>query len=197
MNDILTRLRKYMADNTIDCLLINSTNEFLVEYNELGQNSRYKLTNFSGSTGDVLLTQNNVFLFVDGRYHIQAELETDKNIVTLVKLQTGQTFLNELIAKIPDKAILGVFARKVSQKDIETLAKQVKIKLLDRDPLDDESPEESQTILELPTSLTGLTTGEKIEKLSIHEDEAILLTNLEDVSYIFNLRDFWDFKFKT
>ena len=190
MNDILTRLRKYMADNTIDCLLINSTNEFLVEYNELEQNSRYKLTNFSGSTGDVLLTQNNVFLFVDGRYHIQAELETDKNIVTLVKLQTGQTFLNELIAKIPDKAILGVFARKVSQKDIETLAKQVKIKLLDRDPLDDESPEESQTILELPTSLTGLTTGEKIEKLSIHEDEAILLTNLEDVSYIFNLRDF-------
>ena len=46
-----------MVDNQINYLLVNSTNEFLVEYNTLEENSRYKLTKFSGSTGEALVTR--------------------------------------------------------------------------------------------------------------------------------------------
>ena len=45
--------------------------KYIAEYNTLNQNSRYKLTGFSGSTGDALITPSTIFLFVDGRYHIQ------------------------------------------------------------------------------------------------------------------------------
>ncbi len=190
MSDILLKFRKFMVDNKIDCLLINSTNKFLVEYNSLEQNSRYHLTGFSGSTGDALITNDSVFLFVDGRYHIQADLEVDKNVITVVKLQSGQTFLSELTKKIPENAVLGVFSQKVSQKELENIKKTINIKLLDKDPLDKEYLTNTSNIEELPNNFTGKTTEEKIKNLNIKDNEAILLTNLEEVSYLFNLRDF-------
>ena len=63
MNNLLTKLREFMVEENIDFLLVNSTNEFLVEYNTLAENSRYKLTGFTGSTGDALVSMNDVFLF--------------------------------------------------------------------------------------------------------------------------------------
>ena len=114
----LEKIREFMNEQGVNFLLVNSTNKYLVEYSELIENSRYKLTNFSGSTGDVLVTPDKIYLFVDGRYHIQADLEVDHDIVTVVKLQTGQTFLDELIKKIPQNEVLGVFFKKeFSKKD--------------------------------------------------------------------------------
>ena len=112
-NHVLTVLREFMTEQKVDYLLVNSTNKFLVEYNTLSENSRYHLTNFTGSTGDALVTPDRVLLFVDGRYHIQADLEVDPNITTVVKLQTGQTFLEEMLKNIPPDAVLGFFPKKI------------------------------------------------------------------------------------
>ncbi len=60
-----------------------------MEYSSLSENARYTLTGFSGSTGDALITKDNIYLFVDGRYHTQADLEV-KNGITVIKLQLGQ-----------------------------------------------------------------------------------------------------------
>ena len=73
----------------IDCLLVNSTNEYLTEYSALDENARYTLTGFSGSTGDALITKRGIYLFVDGRYHTQADMEA-KEGVNIIKLQLGQ-----------------------------------------------------------------------------------------------------------
>lgn len=54
MNELLSSAREFMKREKVDFLLVNSTNEFLVEYNDLKENARYKLTGFSGSTGDAL-----------------------------------------------------------------------------------------------------------------------------------------------
>ena len=83
-------MRELLKKLKIDYLLVNSTNEYLVEYSELSENARYKLTGFSGSTGDALITPDKIYLFVDGRYHIQAEQEAKMGI-TVVKLQLGQS----------------------------------------------------------------------------------------------------------
>ncbi len=91
--DNIAVIRNFMANFELKYLLVNSTNEFLVEYNTLEENSRYKLTNFSGSTGEALVTPDNIYLFVDGRYHIQADLEVDHEKITVVKLQTSQKYL--------------------------------------------------------------------------------------------------------
>lgn len=111
--ELLSKLRKFLRDENLDCLLINSTNEFLVEYNSLEENSRYILTGFSGSTGDAVVTSDNVYLFVDGRYHIQADLEVDKNIVKVIKLQTGDTVIGAMENLLPENARLGINSKKI------------------------------------------------------------------------------------
>ena len=93
-------VRDFIKYEQIDYLLVNSTNKFLVEYNTLDANSRYKLTGFSGSTGDALVSSDKCFLFVDGRYHIQADLEVDHSITDVVKLQTAETFLEKIVDKV-------------------------------------------------------------------------------------------------
>ena len=62
---MIESIRTFLKDNNLDALLVNSTNEFLVEYNRLEENSRYILTGFSGSTGDAVVTADKIFLFVD------------------------------------------------------------------------------------------------------------------------------------
>lgn len=117
MIDAVKKIREFMKEQEIKYLLVNSTNKYLVEYAPLEENSRYFLTDFTGSTGDVLVTPDTIYLFVDGRYHIQADLEVDHNIVTVVKLQTGQIFLDELVKKIPPDETLGYFQRKIPKKE--------------------------------------------------------------------------------
>ena len=179
----LQKIREFMNEQGLNFLLVNSTNKYLVEYTPLNENSRYALTGFSGSTGDALVTHNEIYLFVDGRYHIQADLEVDHDIVTVVKLQTGQNFLDELIKKIPQGEVLGIFSKKNSQKRVEYLQeKGVELRFLKDDPLDNNIEYDSSNIVQVD----GVSVEEKLKNI----ENTILVTNLEEVSYLFNLRDF-------
>lgn len=172
-----------MNEQGLNFLLVNSTNKYLLEYTPLEENSRYALTGFSGSTGDALVTPDKIYLFVDGRYHIQADLEVNHDLITVVKLQTGQKFLEEFVKKIPDGGTLGVFAKKNSQKRVEYLIeKGVQVKLLNFDPLDKNIEYDNSNIVEVE----GISVEQKVKDI----DKTLLITNLEEVSYLFNLRDF-------
>ena len=165
-----------LNDLGIDYLLVNSTNKYLVEYSALSENARYTLTGFSGSTGDALVTEDNIYLFVDGRYHTQADNEV-KNGVTVVKLQLGQKQDDEIRKLIKPQQTLGIVAKKVSQKRLEDFS-EYKIKLLDFDPINDFSEEHSKEYTKA------------FETISYNSDKAIFVTNLEEVSYLTGLRDF-------
>ena len=52
------------------------------------ENRILELTNFSGSYGILLVTQTKAYLFIDGRYEIQATREVNLKKVELVKLST-------------------------------------------------------------------------------------------------------------
>ncbi len=186
---MLSKIRENLKKLKLDAILINSTNEFLVEYNSLEENARYILTGFSGSAGDAVVTENNLYLFVDGRYHIQADNEVNHDIVTVVKLQNGETFNSKLTELLPQKSVLGIVGSKNSQTRRENLQKFYTVKILDSDfiPV---KPTENSGLNE--TVCCGMTTDEKlgIVRTCIEKNDAILVSNLEEVSYLFNLRNF-------
>ena len=185
MSNIVKKVRNFIHEQGVNYLLVNSTNKYLEEYTPLEENSRYFLTGFSGSTGDVLVTPDKILLFVDGRYHIQADLEVNHDVVTVVKLQTGQSFLEELAKNIPTNEVLGIFSKKNSQTRVETLENLgVTVKYLDFDPLDKSICYDNSNVVQVE----GVPVEEKIK--DINYDGAVLITNLEEVSYLFNLRDF-------
>ncbi|MDY6363418.1 MAG: M24 family metallopeptidase [Cyanobacteriota bacterium] len=185
-------IREFLKKNDINYLLVNSTNEFLVEYNTLEQNSRYKLTGFSGSAGEALVAPETIYLFVDGRYHIQADQEVDHSKVTVVKLQTGQQYIDELLKKIPENETLGVFSKKNSQSKIEKLAQFRKLKFFDNDPFDIGVQIHQEKNVEIPIEYTGKSAQQKIAEITnnMSADEALYITDLDGVSYLFNMRDF-------
>ena len=115
----------------------------------------------------------------------QADVEVNPDIVSVVKLQTGQTFLEELIKKIPQGETLGIFAKKNSQTRVEYLEKNgINLKYFNNDPLDKTIDYDSSNIVKVD----GVSVEEKIKNIDI--DGAVLITNLEEVAYLFNLRDF-------
>ncbi len=191
-------MQEFLKQNNLDYVIINSTNKFLVEYNVLEENSRYFLTGFSGSTGDALAScEGNIYLFVDGRYHEQADRECDLDKITVVKLQQNQSFLEEATNRIKPNSTLGIIGEKTSVYRYECLKtileyKNVKIKVLDNDPYMKKGQKKVKTLSSIDKSITGLTSTEKIKKVQkgLKDNEAQLFTNLEEVSYITNLRDF-------
>ena len=161
----------------LDYLLVCCTNEYLVEYPALSENARYTLTGFSGSTGDALLTKDKIYLFVDGRYHTQADNEVNKD-VTVVKLQLGQKQDDEIKKLIELDKSLGIVAKKVSQKRLESF-NDFNVVLLDSDPINDFTEEhkaENYVQVTVP--------------VSYQPDKTTFVTNLEEVSYLTGKRDF-------
>lgn len=161
----------------LDYLLVCCTNEYLVEYPALSENARYTLTGFSGSTGDALLTKDKIYLFVDGRYHTQADNEVNKD-VTVVKLQLGQKQDDEIKKLIEPDKTLGIVAKKVSQKRLECF-NDFNVVLLDYDPINDFTEEHK------PENYVQVTVP-----VSYQPDRTTFVTNLEEVSYLTGKRDF-------
>jgi Xaa-Pro aminopeptidase len=95
------RLETWCRSNNLDAVLITAQDAFLSEYTPLSANQRFNLSGFTGSTGDGLFLTRSLAdklklegrfqLFVDGRYHLQADQETKPESVGVHKftLATG------------------------------------------------------------------------------------------------------------
>lgn len=192
MKETINNIRRYLNKCDLDAVLVNSTNEFLEEYTPLAENARYALTNFSGSTGDVVVTAEKVYLFVDGRYHIQADMEVDHDLVTVVKLQTGETMLSVMQKLLPTKAKLAVDTKKNSVLRVEKLTELFEVFPLEENLINLKLQHVKNKIEQIDTAFTGLSSEEKLKSITkdMAEEETLLVTNPEEVSYLFNLRDF-------
>ena len=194
------KLVDFIKEIGCDYLIVNSTNEFLVEYNELEQNARYFLTGFSGSTGEALLNkEGQISLFVDGRYHTQADNEVFKNI-EVVKLQLGETFLSALETKLIPNSKLAIVAGKTSLSFYKNLAKtlgekNIDIIALDKDPVfefTELKKFQDAPIVDIPLNISGISSAEKISTIQnqLSQNEVRIITNLEQIAWLLNKRSF-------
>ena len=70
-------LRDKFKEYQIDGYIIPKNDEFFSEYSKI--NRLKTISNFSGSAGFAIILKNKNFLFVDGRYTIQAQIESSIN----------------------------------------------------------------------------------------------------------------------
>lgn len=195
----IEKLRSFLVSKNADAILINSADEFLSEYTILPLNSRYKVTGFSGSTGDCLVTKDKVFQTADGRYHEQADNEVNHDVVTVLKMQQGSSSVTEIIGALDENSSLIVTSNKVSAKFCENLTKQakeknIKIEYLNNDPVDDIS---KNTYTNLPLTLvsdeiTSLSPEQKFKKFAskLKDNEVLLVTSPVNFAYLTNLRNY-------
>lgn len=80
----LDELQNELKKRELDALIVTRNNMFLGQDVLPEENKVLQLTGFNGSEGTLLVTQKRCFLFVDGRYQIQARKETNPERVTVI-----------------------------------------------------------------------------------------------------------------
>lgn len=128
---------RWCLQHGFDAVLVTAQDAFLSEYTPLPANHRYALSGFSGSTGDglfitralaqTLATQGRFQLFVDGRYHLQADQETKSDEVHVHKfsLASGldEALFSWLRAQLPSGSRLAVDLQRISWNRWHSLEK--------------------------------------------------------------------------
>ena len=83
----IKKLRQFFKKEEIDGYLISKNDEFFGEYLPQHNDRLNFISNFSGSLWFSLILKNKNYLFVDGRYTLQANNQSSKNfkIITFPK----------------------------------------------------------------------------------------------------------------
>ena len=76
VRDKIKILRNKFKQYNIDGYVVPKNDDYFTEYSKL---NRLKIiSNFSGSSGLAIILKNKNYLFTDGRYTIQSQLESGK-----------------------------------------------------------------------------------------------------------------------
>lgn len=194
----IQKLKKIMAAKNLDAMYISSFDPFLNEYVPLYDNHRFYLTNFTGSMAEVLVpAQGKVRLYVDGRYHEQADLEVDHEEIEVVKCKPDASISGDLLLDVTtfqykrvgyeaDRTSLG-FLKRLSQSAHEAvavapgeLAKEIEF---GKHP-------ENKEIKVVTREFRGRDTLEKTRSIFKDESEAMYLTALDSIAWITNCRGY-------
>jgi len=84
----LEALRTQMRNVGIDVFLVPHCDEYQNEYLPIGAERLAWITGFTGSAGFAIITLDEAILFVDGRYTLQAQEQTNPDLFTRIDLVT-------------------------------------------------------------------------------------------------------------
>ena len=79
----LIKLRKFLKIYKLDGYLVPKNDEYFNEYVNQSSDRLKFISNFSGSAGFAIILKNKNYLFVDGRYTIQARIQSGKNFTII------------------------------------------------------------------------------------------------------------------
>ena len=83
----IKKLRQIFSKEKIDGYLVSKNDEFFGEYIPENKDKLKFISNFSGSYGFALILKNKNYLFVDGRYSLQAKMQSGKFFDTITMPQ--------------------------------------------------------------------------------------------------------------
>jgi len=200
----LHALRQRMQQQQIDLYLVPSIDAHNSEYVPLCWQRRPWISNFDGSAGEVIVTQQHAYLWTDGRYFLQANAQLDNNHYTLVK-QTGlMPEIENWLTLNHSQIRLGVDAKLIgierANKLRQVLAKQGSELVLMQTNLIDEARQdlhESLTLpvtpaFHLPVTYTGMDITAKLayirSELTHNGADYVLFNVLDEIAWLFNIR---------
>ena len=195
MNNI-KKLRKFFRSFMIDGYLVPKNDEYFNEYVSQSSDRLKFISNFSGSAGFAIILKNKNYLFVDGRYTIQARIQSGKNfkIITI-----PQKFPKDVL-KTEKKLKIGFDPKLHSEKQLNFLfnIKNIILKPINRNLIDiiwSKKPKDLvKPFFSLSKKDAGQSSQEKIVKvknvLLKNKVDYLLVTAPENVAWILNIRGY-------
>ncbi len=193
----INALQKFIQDQNLEAFYISSFDEYLNEYVPMEDCHRFYITGFSGSVASVLVPkQGKVKLYVDGRYHEQADDEVDLSLVEVVKLKGSQGLFNTVIEDIKKLQInsIGIEGERTSSKFFEELRLATKVTSFNQKELSNiidfkEMPKLNPITFEAREN-RGPDTIEKLKRVIHSPSEAYFVTAIDSLAWITNCRGY-------
>ena len=191
----LIKLRRELTINNIDGYIIPKNDEFFGEYVSPEKERLKYLTGFSGSAGQSLVLKKQAFLFVDGRYTIQAQKEVRKGFKVI---QIHKTIPSDIFRKNKQKLRIGFDPKIYSLASLINLYKTENVKLIPikKNLIDKIWPNKPKLIFNkffiLKTQYAGKSFKNKINLickiLKRKKLKNLLITAPENVAWTLNIR---------
>ena len=198
----VNKLREIMKNKNIDHYIITSNDPHQSEYVAERYRGRAYVSGFTGSAGTLLVSSDSSKLWTDGRYFIQAENELKGSGIDLMKMRTpGYPTLEEYIKdNVNSGEIIGFDGNCYSAnayKKLLELSDENGFKVEVNNDLLDEIWEErpgipKDKIILHDINFCGESRTDKIskvrEKMQELKVESFILTSLDDIAWLFNIR---------
>ena len=189
----LNSLKKAMEREGIDVYYFNTSDYHMSEYVPEYFKTILYFSGFTGSLATLLVTRDDTYIFVDGRYHVQADRQCLENGIKVVKLGTKDALdpISFLKKNFKGK-VIGLDGKRTSVKFAKALDKaglNILSKDIYSDLIEDRAPLSEDKIYELDEKYTGLSRKKKIEMIQYClSDKVHIVNNLESIAYLLNLR---------
>ncbi len=189
-NKRLAALQAQMKKHNIDVYYLNTSDYHMSEYVPLYFKTIEYFSGFSGSLATLLVDKDNAYIFVDGRYHIQADKQCIPNGVTVIKLGTmGALDPIEFIKENYDGKVVGLDGKRTSIEFSKKLSNKIKSIDIYSKLIENRTALSNSKLYELGIEYTGLTRSEKLKRVKyILNGKSHIVNNLESIAYILNLR---------
>ncbi len=187
MKNHIEILRNKFEKYNIDGYVVPKNDDYFTEYSKI--NRLEIISNFSGSAGLAIILKNKNYLFTDGRYTIQSQLESGKyfKIFGFEKLVNCSLFKN---------LTLGIDPKLFTNTQIKNyFLKNNKIKFINKNLIDEiKKQKESHNIpfFSLNKNIVGESVSSKINKISKYlkknNSDYIFISAPENVAWLLNIR---------
>jgi len=181
-------LREKFKIFKIDGYIVPKNDEYFSEY---AKNDRLKnISNFSGSAGIAVILKKSNYLFVDGRYTIQAQQECAKNFK-----------ITEIHKKLPSQIIknynLGYDPKLFTSKNLKNYFSNNNLISINENLIDqifNYKEIKTKPFYSLEKNIVGETHGSKIEKvvnfLKSNKADYLFISAPENVAWLLNIRGY-------
>ncbi len=187
MNKKIQLLRNKFKKYKIDGYVVPKNDDYFTEYSKI---NRLKIiSNFSGSAGLAIILKNKNYLFTDGRYTIQSQIEAGNNfkIIKFEKIINCNLFKN---------LTLGVDPQLFTYSQIKNFfLKKNKVKFINEnliDQIEKQKINDTFSFFHLNKKITGESTNSKLNKISNYlkknKADYIFVSAPENVAWVLNIR---------
>lgn len=201
MREMLIKVREMMKEEGIDAFLVPTGDPHLSEYPASRYKDREILTGFTGSWGTAIVLMDRAYVWIDGRYIIQAHRQLENSGFEILaaldpKTPSIEQFLRDEIQSGETLAVPGLLVSEKARRNYEEALKHQGAKIVDRNFLDelwlDRPSLSSEPLFVLDECYAGKSVGEKLEEvrriLVEKGAEMAVFSSLDDVAWALNLR---------